>query len=220
MASQQLSRASPSEGFSTARQAMAQTADYYLTHGGPAIAREQVNQLAGILRFCDDCKEAYCEAIAKIDIAEDAEKQRAYELEQQRLINQLMGVIKTDQKSGKPTDAERANDDSSPTALPAKLTTPKAMQLWQRLQEAGYIDENYQPVDLSRTEMAILAFEMSKRLGISNKWKTFVLDLSFIGWDILSVMTWGILEIFFVAPYKASTDAALYESLKYGIDVK
>lgn len=64
------------------------------------------------------------------------------------------------------------------------------------------------------------ALAESKKLMMGNKWKTFVLDLSFIGWDILSLLTWGMLEIFFVAPYKASTDAALYESLKYGIDVK
>ena len=57
----------------------------------------------------------------------------------------------------------------------------------------------------------------SARLMHGNKWKSFVLDLSFIGWDILSLFTWGILEIFFVGPYKASTDAALYESIKYGI---
>lgn len=60
----------------------------------------------------------------------------------------------------------------------------------------------------------------SARLMNGNKWKSFVLDLSFIGWDILSIFTWGLLEIFFVAPYKASTDAALYESIKYGIDAK
>lgn len=60
----------------------------------------------------------------------------------------------------------------------------------------------------------------SARLMNGNKWKTFVLDLSFIGWDILSIFTWGLLEIFFVAPYKASTHAALYESIKYGIDAK
>lgn len=64
------------------------------------------------------------------------------------------------------------------------------------------------------------ALAESKKLMMGNKWKTFVLDLSFIGWDILSLLTWGMLEIFFVAPYKASTEAALYESLKYGIDVK
>ena len=60
----------------------------------------------------------------------------------------------------------------------------------------------------------------SARLMKGNKWKSFVLDLSFIGWDILTLMTWGFLEIFFVGPYKASTDAALYESIKYGIDAK
>lgn len=60
----------------------------------------------------------------------------------------------------------------------------------------------------------------SAKLMKGNKWKAFILDLSFIGWDILSLCTLGFLDIFFVGPYKASTDAALYESLKYGIDVK
>ena len=64
------------------------------------------------------------------------------------------------------------------------------------------------------------ALAESKKLMQGNKWKSFVLDLSFIGWDILSLMTWGFLDIFFVGPYKASTDAALYETLKYGIDAK
>ena len=64
------------------------------------------------------------------------------------------------------------------------------------------------------------ALAESKKLMQGNKWKTFVLDLSFIGWDILSLLTWGFLDIFFVGPYKASTDAALYETLKYGIDAK
>ena len=57
----------------------------------------------------------------------------------------------------------------------------------------------------------------SKKLMKGNKWKTFILDLSFIGWDILSGLTLGVFGIFFVEPYKASTDAALYETLKYGI---
>jgi len=64
------------------------------------------------------------------------------------------------------------------------------------------------------------ALAESKKLMQGNKWKAFVLDLSFIGWDILSLLTWGMLDIFFVGPYKASTDAALYETLKYGIDAK
>ncbi len=64
------------------------------------------------------------------------------------------------------------------------------------------------------------ALAESKKLMKGNKWKTFVLDLSFIGWEILGGLTWGILDILFVGPYKASTDAALYEAIKYGIDAK
>ena len=57
------------------------------------------------------------------------------------------------------------------------------------------------------------AFAESKRLMKGNKWKAFVLDLSFIGWDILSLLTCGILGIFYVNPYKNATEAALYEAL-------
>ena len=59
-------------------------------------------------------------------------------------------------------------------------------------------------------------FAESKRLMTGNKWKAFVLDLSFILWDIASALTCGIAGIFWVAPYKASTQAALYEAVKYG----
>ncbi|MCR5797849.1 MAG: DUF975 family protein [Eubacterium sp.] len=58
------------------------------------------------------------------------------------------------------------------------------------------------------------AFRMSKEMMQGNKWSAFVLDLSFLGWHILGVMTLGILEIFYVAPYVAMTDAYLYKTLK------
>jgi len=64
------------------------------------------------------------------------------------------------------------------------------------------------------------ALAESARLMNGNKWKAFVLDFSFIGWDMLSAVTFGIVGLFYVDPYKASTDAALYEAIKYGIDVK
>ena len=32
------------------------------------------------------------------------------------------------------------------------------------------------------------AFEISKRMMMGNKWNTFVLDLSFLGWEILSAL--------------------------------
>ena len=56
----------------------------------------------------------------------------------------------------------------------------------------------------------------SKKLMTGNKWKAFVLDLSFILWDIASAATCGLLGLFWVAPYKAATQAALYEAIKYG----
>ena len=60
------------------------------------------------------------------------------------------------------------------------------------------------------------ALAESSKLMKGNKWNAFVLDLSFIGWNILDAMTCGILGVFFLNPYKMSTDAALYEAIKYG----
>ena len=61
------------------------------------------------------------------------------------------------------------------------------------------------------------AFEESKHMMQGQKWKAFVLDLSFIGWNILSALTLGILGIFYVQPYMDATHAALYEALRYGM---
>ncbi len=60
------------------------------------------------------------------------------------------------------------------------------------------------------------AFKLSKEMMRGNKWKTFVLDLSFILWDMLSVLTFGLLNILYVNPYKSMTFAELYKELKKG----
>ena len=60
---------------------------------------------------------------------------------------------------------------------------------------------------------AMDAIKESVGLMKGNKWKAFVLDLSFIGWDLLSACTAGILGVFYVAPYKNQTDAELYKAL-------
>lgn len=60
-------------------------------------------------------------------------------------------------------------------------------------------------------------FAESRQMMDGQKWSTFLLDLSFLGWDILGVMTGGILTLFYVQPYKDATGAALYERLRYGI---
>lgn len=59
------------------------------------------------------------------------------------------------------------------------------------------------------------AFAESRQMMSGNKWRAFVLDLSFLGWMILSTFTFGILNIFYVRPYMDATHAALYEALRY-----
>ena len=61
---------------------------------------------------------------------------------------------------------------------------------------------------------AFEAISLSRKMMNGHKWNAFVLDLSFIGWHILGILTLGILEIFYVAPYFYSTDAELYQTLK------
>lgn len=61
---------------------------------------------------------------------------------------------------------------------------------------------------------AMDAITRSRQMMDGHKWNAFVLDLSFIGWALLSVLTLGLLGVFFVNPYKYSTDAELYQALK------
>ena len=56
--------------------------------------------------------------------------------------------------------------------LPEVLATEEAMKIWQKVQDAGYIDTHYQPL-LSRTQSALLADAIAVKLGIRQKWKTF-----------------------------------------------
>ena len=58
------------------------------------------------------------------------------------------------------------------------------------------------------------AFARSKAMMDGEKWNVFVLDLSFLGWNILGACTLGILTVFYVAPYQYLTHAALYGALK------
>ena len=64
------------------------------------------------------------------------------------------------------------------------------------------------------------AFELSKKMMEGEKMNVFLLDLSFVGWGILSAATFGIVWVLYVQPYKELTDAGLYASLseKYGRD--
>ena len=163
MVNEMLSQIGPSEGSSVARQAMKDAIAFYLPIGGPALARQHVESLASSMSFYPDCTEAYRDAMAKISQIEKAEQQRQEE-RQQQLIIQLIGAVKP----------HKGSDPSCEFGvLPAKLSTGKAMLMWQRLQQAGLIDDHYQPVNLSRTDLAILAFDISEFLGLREKWKIF-----------------------------------------------
>ena len=54
----------------------------------------------------------------------------------------------------------------------------------------------------------------SRRMMDGNKWQAFLLDLSFLGWVLLGIMTLGIVLVFWTGPYMESTQAALYLKLR------
>ena len=56
-------------------------------------------------------------------------------------------------------------------------------------------------------------FDLSRQMMNGHKWKTFVLDLSFLGWDLLSILTFGIVGLFWTNPYYFQTKAEFYQTL-------
>ena len=72
-----------------------------------------------------------------------------------------------------PLQKARGVDSSEMSkSLPDELATDEAMALWRKAQQAGYVNEHYQPL-ISRTQAALLADAMAERLGIKEKWKVF-----------------------------------------------
>ena len=49
-----------------------------------------------------------------------------------------------------------------------------------------------------------------------HKLNSFIYDLSFIGWMLLSACTLGIVGIFYANPYKYASDAELYLAIRSG----
>lgn len=58
------------------------------------------------------------------------------------------------------------------------------------------------------------AFELSREMTFGEKMNLFVLDLSFLPWQLLSAMTCGLVGVFWVNPYVAATKAELYGVLR------
>lgn len=63
---------------------------------------------------------------------------------------------------------------------------------------------------ISRSE----AMQLSRRMMNGCKMDAFLLDLSFLGWEILNVITFGVVGIFYVNPYVQATTAELYLALR------
>ena len=59
----------------------------------------------------------------------------------------------------------------------------------------------------------------SRRIMDGNKWKLFVLDLSFIGWYIVGMLACGI-GVLWVDPYRQAARAEFYQELTGGVVVE
>lgn len=54
------------------------------------------------------------------------------------------------------------------------------------------------------------AFQISKQMMDGEKTEAFIMDLSFLGWYLLSAVTCGLLAIFYVNPYVQASFAEMY----------
>ena len=57
-------------------------------------------------------------------------------------------------------------------------------------------------------------FQMSKAMTDGHKMDIFIMQMSFIGWIILSCFTVGMLQILYVQPYMMAANAFAYEQIK------
>ncbi len=64
--------------------------------------------------------------------------------------------------------------------------------------------------DMKGTE----AITLSRELMNGNKWKAFCFDLSFFGWFLLSIITCGLVGVFYVMPYYNCSCAELYKAIR------
>ena len=93
MTQQQPPRASPDTGLSTIQKMVAETVEYYLQHGGPTVARDEVRAMAPTLSFMDDWPQAYRWAMERISQAEKAEQQATEMHEQHKLSDLLTSMM-------------------------------------------------------------------------------------------------------------------------------
>lgn len=66
----------------------------------------------------------------------------------------------------------------------------------------------------SENVTATEALKLSMRMTSGYKGEIFIMQLSFIGWQLLSMLTFGLLGMFYVSPYMYTSLAGMYEELK------
>lgn len=116
-------------------------------------------------------------------------------------------------------DVAYAFDHSYKNVVKTMFHTQLSIFLWALLFLIPGIYKQYQyrMVEYILAEHPDLPYkdvmQMSKEMMNGQKWNAFVLDLSFILWDFVSVLTCGVAYIFYVAPYQYLTNAALYRRL-------
>jgi hypothetical protein len=83
--------------------------------------------------------------------------------ELQQTINLYRGALVFKEEPQTPTNP----------ILPPELSTPEAMKYWEKAQEAGLVDDNFQWTGENKAESALFAECFSKALNIKHKWKYF-----------------------------------------------
>lgn len=70
-------------------------------------------------------------------------------------------------------DTHQSQHEAAPAGtMPDVLNTEPARQLWQLVKAANFVDDNLQPL-LTRTQAALLAAAMARKLELAEKWKPF-----------------------------------------------
>jgi len=87
------------------------------------------------------------------------------------------------------------------------LVIPGIMKAYAYAQVPYILAEN---PDLEPKE----ALDRSESMMIGHRMELFKLRLSFIGWDLLAIITLGLLDIFYVSPYTKATEVEFYKALK------
>ena len=90
----------------------------------------------------------------------------------QHVETQYISLTPNPSPKGRENASPRPSPKGKGEEKPEVLCTEEAMALWEKVQRAGYVDANFQPL-ISRTQAALLADAMAERLGIREKWKVF-----------------------------------------------